>query len=248
LFKSDLGKLIIEASRSGSTIAHTNKTTLKKMLIPVPDISVQKQIEHTLNMLDKLKRAIDKFDNELALNPISSLKVIDKLEQMLGVLGELTDADNVRNMIRKGESKVIEFKETFGYDVRKGSREKYIETSALKTIIGFLNTDGGVLLVGVCDDGNIKGIDDEIRNFFKNKDKFLLHFTNRIKDRIGEEYYPLIDYKVIKVDEKLVLIVECKESEQPCYLDGEDFYVRTNPATGRLTGPKLVDYIRNHFR
>ena len=48
-----------------------------------------------------------------------------------------------------------EFKQTFSLDVKKGSKEKYIEKAALKTIGAFLNTEGGDLLVGVDDDGNI---------------------------------------------------------------------------------------------
>jgi len=44
-----------------------------------------------------------------------------------------------------------------------------------------------------------------------------------------------------------VLYVNCGKSEKPCYLDGKDFYVRTNPATDKLEGPKLVNYIKNHF-
>jgi len=33
----------------------------------------------------------------------------------------------------------------------------------------------------------------------------------------------------------------------PCYLDGVDFYVRTNPATDKLVGPKLVEYVKQRF-
>jgi hypothetical protein len=47
--------------------------------------------------------------------------------------------------------------------------------------------------------------------------------------------------------EKHVLIVECQQSKKPIYFEGRDFYVRTNPATDKLEGPKLVDYIQNHF-
>lgn len=74
-----------------------------------------------------MEESIKKFDKELALNPTTSVKVVEQLDQMLRVLEELTDADYVRNIIRKGESKVAEFKETFSYDVKKKSKEKYIE-------------------------------------------------------------------------------------------------------------------------
>jgi predicted HTH transcriptional regulator len=51
------------------------------------------------------------------------------------------------SLARSGESKIIEYKESFSLDIRKGSKEKYIELSALKTIVAFLNTNGGTLLV-----------------------------------------------------------------------------------------------------
>ena len=50
------------------------------------------------------------------------------------------------------------------------------------------------------------------------------------------------------VDVKHVLFVECKSSQAPCYLDRMEFYVRTNPATDKLEGPKLVEYVKNHFK
>ena len=43
------------------------------------------------------------------------------------------------------------------------------------------------------------------------------------------------------------MIVECKKSTKGCFLDKKDFYVRTNPATDKLEGLKLVEYIKNHF-
>jgi predicted HTH transcriptional regulator len=102
--------------------------------------------------------------------------------------------------------------------------------------------------VGVSDDGNIPGLELEINKIHKGiPDKFLLHFKNSLKTRIGEEFYPYIEYKLILVGENRVLIVKCKESKTPCYLDNAEFYVRTNPATDKLEGPKLVQYVKNHF-
>jgi len=170
------------------------------------------------------------------------------LDSMLEAIGGLTDADEVRNIIRQGESKNTEYKETLSLDVKKKTKEKYVELSALKTIVAFLNTEGGTLLLGVADNGELTGIDIEIDKFHKsNTDKFLLHMKNIIKTRIGEEFYPYIDYKLVAISDKNVLFVKCKESESPCYLDDAVFYVRTNPATDKLEGPKLVQYVKNHF-
>ena len=69
-----------------------------------------------------------------------------------------------------------------------------------------MNTDGGTLLVGVNDNGDITGLDCEIDKFHKNLDKFLLHFKNLIKAQVGEGFYPLIDYRVVQVSNKSILL------------------------------------------
>ncbi len=247
-FRSDLGRLVLQSLTSGAVIPHLNKSDLEQATIALPLFDDQKQILVTQQKLSDLKQAIDSFDSELALNPTSSQSILAQLDSMLEAISGLTEADEIRNITRQGESKFIEFKETLSLDVKKQTKEKYIELSALKTIVAFLNTEGGVLLVGVSDDVEIPGIDVEIDKFHKgNTDKFLLHFKNLLKARIGEEFYPYIEYKLVPVAENRVLIVKCKESKSPCYLDNAVFYVRTNPATDKLEGPKLVQYVKNHF-
>jgi predicted HTH transcriptional regulator len=109
-----------------------------------------------------------------------------------------------------------------------------------------MNSDGGVLIVGVADNGDLIGLENEINKFYKNNDSFLLHVKNAIKNRIGEQFYPFIDYRLVELENKVILYVECLPSNSAVYVDSKDFYVRTNPATDKLEGPKLVSYINNH--
>jgi len=161
---------------------------------------------------------------------------------------ENSDEEKVKQIISQGETDKIEFKQTLSFDIKKQSKEKYIELAVLKNINGFLNSRGGVLLIGISDNGDCAGIDSEINKLFKGSvDNFLLHFKNILKTNVGEDFYPFIEYDIIKVDKKIILRVNCKRSKKPCYLNGKDFYVRTNPATDKLEGPRLVNYIQNHF-
>lgn len=249
-FRSDLGKLILQSLTLGAYIPRLNKGDLEQVTVALPPIPEQEQILATQQKMYDLKQAIDDFDKELALNPTSSNSMLGQLDAMLDVIGSLTDTDKVRNLIRQGESKTVEFKETLSLDVKKqtGKKEKYIEEEVLKTIVAFLNTEGGTLLIGVNDNGDVTGIDIEIKKFYqKNTDKFLLHFKNRVKEKIGEEFYPYFEYKVISINDYQILMVECSPSESPCFLDGKEFYVRTNPASDKLEGQKLIEYIKNHF-
>lgn len=248
-FNSKLGQLSLESLTSQSYIPNINKSDLLELDISLPTIDAQTEIVSSIKKLSLIKDKITSFEENLAVNPISSDYALKQIDLMLDVVGELADADKVKSMIRSGESKNVEFKETLSLDIKKQTKEKYIEDSAIKTVAAFLNTSGGTLLVGIADSGQINGIDKEIEMFHKAaKDKFLLHFKNLIRDRVGEQFYPFIDHKIVMVDSKEILCVDCVQSETEVYLDGKDFFVRTNPATDKLEGPKLVAYINHHFK
>lgn len=154
---------------------------------------------------------------------------------------------DIFDLITSRESKTLEFKQTLSVDVRTNEKQKYIETASLKTIAGFLNSDGGTLLIGISDNQEPIGLEDEINRFHKGStDKLLLHFTNLLRTHIGEEFYPLLDYRIVHLGEKPILRVDCIQSDQPCFI-GEDLYVRTNPATGKLTGRTMLRYINTRF-
>ena len=246
-FSSELGQLVLQSLYSGSVIPHINKSDLTNVFIPVPPLDEQKLIVDTESELNRLTKNIENFKRELSLNPRSANSIREKVVDLLEQLNLLSDADKIFSLVRKGESKTLEFKETLSLDVKKKAKEKYIEKSVLKTIVGFLNTDGGILLVGISNDGIIHGLQDEISGFHKNLDRFLLHFKNLIKDQIGEEFYPDINYRIVDVSDKNVLFIECSASSKPCFLDRKEFYVRTNPATDLLEGPKLIEYITRRF-
>ena len=62
-------------------------------------------------------------------------------------------------LIKRGESKTLEFKATLRWNLRENRQDDSVVThAALKTIAAFLNTEGGDLLIGVADDGSIVGI------------------------------------------------------------------------------------------
>ncbi len=246
---SELGTLTLKGIAYGSIAPMLNwEGQLSDANIPVPNLKNQKSIIAASNRLETLKKCIEELEQNLALSPLSTNAVLEQTESMLSAVGGLTDAERVMSLIRQGESGQCEFKESFALDLRKGTQEKYIELSSLKTIAAFLNTDGGTLLIGVEDEGGVPGLAHEIDALHKGKrDKFLLHFKNQLKSKIGEEFYPFVKHRTVLLGDSEVLIVEVSKGSKACFLDGKDFYVRTNPATDKLEGPKLVEYIQNHF-
>jgi hypothetical protein len=246
-FASKLGRLILNSLSSGSYIPNITLQSLSEASISIPPLKEQKEIVNTIFKLRKIKEAIGQFEDDLTVNPISSDQTLKQLDIMLEVVGGLADSDKVMSLIRGGESKHTEFKETLTLDVKKQTKEKYIELSAIKTIAAFMNSASGTLIIGVDDSGEVHGVDHEITKFYKTHDDYLLKFRNMVKERIGGQSYDFIDYRLVKISDKHVLLVECMESPIPIYVDDNDFYVRTNPATDKLDGPKMVTYITNHF-
>ena len=249
-FRSTLGRLVLDSLSSRTFIPHLNKKDIEQAIVALPELNEQKDIAHTHKKLHDLKNAINGFDAELALNPTSSSSILTQLDVMIDAIGKLTDADKVHAIVREGETKYVEFKETLSLNVKNQTNEKdkNLEIGALKTVVAFLNTDGGKLLIGVSDDGKITGLDAELDKFHKNTDKFLLYWTNLLRDQIGEKYHSFINHRMIHVDAKHVLLVECNQSRIPCYLNKRDFYIRINPASKKLEVPDAVEYVQSHFK
>jgi len=246
-FKSNLGKLSLDSIRYGF-MGSISKINLLKLEIPLPDIQTQKKIISIDKQIDNVQNNLNLLKDELAVNPlnVSTLNAIDDISSSIN---ELTTGDQLRGFIVSGESKTIEFKETFSLNVHSQQKDTAIEHSSLKTIVGFLNSKGGKLFIGVNDSQNITGIDKEIDKFYKGKaDSFLLHFKNNIDKHIGLQFSDYIDYDIQKLEGINVLVVECLESLKPCFLDEKDFYVRTNPSTDKLEGEKQWKYIQSHFK
>jgi hypothetical protein len=174
------------------------------------------------------------------------VRLLTELVRDLKPLSE-SIAHDIHLLIAADESKTLEFKETLSLDVRANKREKFIELMVLKTIAAFLNSDGGTLLVGVTDKHVPVGLEREISQFHcGSHDKFLLHFKNLLKSNIGEQFYPLISYLMVAVQGQPILRVDCRQADKPCFIEN-DFYVRTNPATDKIDGPKMLAYVQRRF-
>jgi len=98
-----------------------------------------------------------------------------------------TDEDEVENssiqginwldIIKKGESNQVEFKPCLLYNFKTKEGGIGVKYMISKTICGFLNSNGGVLFIGVNDNGNIQGLENYDYSLFQGenkKDKILL--------------------------------------------------------------------------
>lgn len=120
--------------------------------------------------------------------------VDDYLSTNAGIIGiDQYECDEIRKAIDSGESENVEFKSTLRTNLESGEKDVRMETAVLKTLVAFMNTEGGTLLIGVGDEGEITGIDE---SNFENRDKLNLHMTNLIKSRIGNDFLNYISFRL----------------------------------------------------
>jgi len=151
-------------------------------------------------------------------------------------------------LIQGGESENIEFKSTLRVNLYTKNNDQKIEMASLKTIAAFLNSKGGVLIIGVNDDGESLGLDSD---GFENDDKFYQHAISLIRDRMGSQNALYIHAEFEEYQGKKIFVVKCKPSLRPVYVKDQKeqrFFVRTGNSTTELGGRELEDYINLRFR
>lgn len=155
---------------------------------------------------------------------------------------------SINDIIVIGESSEVEFKSTLRVNLHTGSKDPKIELAVLKTIAGFLNTNGGILTIGVADDRTPLGIDPD---GFENEDRMSLHLVNLIKDRIGPTMMQFIHARFEDYDSCRVMVIECSKARTPVFVkDGniERFYIRTGPSTTELSASQTQEYIKQRYK
>ena len=160
---------------------------------------------------------------------------------------------DAEELIKRGESKSLEFKSTLRWSLKEDRRDdKGVTHATLKTVAAFLNTDGGDLLLGVADDGSIVGIE---RDQLENDDKFMRHLAQVVRNGMGDRAGTCIDPKTQIAQGKTVCVVSCQRSPEPVFLKWKgieatpegDFFVRQGPGTIKLSPDSAKEYIRTRF-
>ncbi|WP_407282327.1 DUF262 domain-containing protein [Methanolobus sp. WCC1] len=154
---------------------------------------------------------------------------------------------DIDSLIQNGESSAVEFKSTLRTNLHTGNKDPRMERVVLKTLAGFLNTNGGSLIIGVSDDGKAVGIDADD---FQNEDKMSLHLVNIVKSRMGPQAMTSIHPHFEDYNSSRVMVLKCDKANAPVFLndDGtERFYIRTGPSTTELPPSQTQDYIRQRY-
>lgn len=163
----------------------------------------------------------------------------------------IEDAE-LKKLILIGENEKLEMKSTLRYDLRQNIVNKNLEFVIAKTVSAFLNSDGGILIIGVDDDGNALGLEKDIETLSKKDiDGFELHLRNIIKKYLGSNFEKYLKVTFPTIDDKTICKVKILKSGKPVFanFEGKDgFYVRNGNSSIPKNREEQSEYEKLHWK
>ena len=185
----------------------------------------------------------------------SALRVpIHAKSETLSLNPRLLRLTKVEDIISKGESEYIEFKETWHFDIRQSEETgKKIKNSGLKlacikTVAAFLNSKGGVLLIGVRDNGELAGLERDCSLLTNSEDRLYREIATTLSNSIGIDKKFFYSVNLLKLEGKTIcriLVQPQPHSKTWVNFKGEKsdmFYIRNGNQTEELSGGSADSY------
>ncbi len=140
-----------------------------------------------------------------------------------------------------------------GIQILKASQRNEIEIAVLRTIAAFMNSRGGILLVGVKNNGYVSGIEVDYE-LFSDADVWTQHLKSLISLHIGKDVMMNIEVKIVPYCGKTVAIVQVRKSLKPIFMEYElqgdkkiVLFIRALNTTEPLDPKDYRDYFRQNW-
>ncbi len=198
---------------------------------------------------------IEAFEEFLAARRKLIVDAINSYMEKLIAEPEPEPAYTLEDLLAAGESASLEYKSSLRWDVQQQKMNMDLRKMVFKTIAGFLNVEGGALLLGVADDGTILGVEHDlsqkprVMNAY-DRDKFGQLFQSSLLEYLGAEFNPYIHLSLEEQRGHTVAIVKVDPSPKPVYLkdkNNTEFYIRAGNTTKLLDVEAAHNHISMHW-
>jgi hypothetical protein len=190
---------------------------------------------------------VDRFQDFLAERRRLMADAINEYMQGLVSEEESHDVVLLHELIARGESAQLEFKTSLQWDARENKVNKILLHSVVKTIAGFMNTEGGTLVIGVEDGGAPYGIEHDIKSLSGTRDRFEQRLVRLIADSIGTEFSHLAKIRYEQLEGHELCVVNVNRAPEPIFAKGPNgessFYVRSGNATRSLDPEETTKFV-----
>jgi type I restriction enzyme, R subunit len=126
------------------------------------------------------------------------------------------------------------------------------EDAVVKTVAGFLNTDGGTLLIGIGPDRQVVGLDyDYPRVKPSNGDGFVNWLTTHLTNAFGHAAVMRTRARIVIHDGHEICRLDVAQSSQPVWAKTSKgdrvFFVRMNNSTRKLPEAEIQTYVADRW-
>ncbi len=165
-------------------------------------------------------------------------------------------SSGLADLLAVGESQTVEYKSTARWNVHTGQADKKMEHVITKTVCGFLNAEGGSLLIGVDDDANVLGLGDDMQTLGNkaNRDGYELFLRQHLDNSLSVQTAGIVRISFEQVGDADVCVVSVAASGKPVFSKpheggqgSTEFWVRIGNATKQLHGDDMIEYQSSHW-
>jgi uncharacterized repeat protein (TIGR03833 family) len=223
----------IPGESSDETNQNWNESEYQKYLDEISNYRHQTTPQFEIQPVQIATKIISKSEvpkNEDKFNEFKKTFQIDSKEKEFRLAGNIPAADGRKKDQKKNE-----------HDIKK---EISIALSA------FGNTMGGKLFIGVDDDGNVVGLDDDLKKCGDSFDKFTREVQKSIDDFTQDSVFTNEIIISIGEDHSFLQLEALPFRQNPIYLhddNQEEFYIRGFGTSKKLSTINTVNYIQKNF-
>jgi len=165
---------------------------------------------------------------------------------------EYKKGEDLKELLLAGENEKLEMKSTMRFDIREGKINSKMEYIVAKSISSFLNSEGGTLIIGVDDNGNVLGLEKDYQTLTKqNPDGFQLHLRQIIKKYLGYFFEKYITISFPHLDGKEICVLQISKSGRPVFVTyegNEFFFVRNGNSSIPKNRREQSEYEKLHWK
>jgi hypothetical protein len=158
----------------------------------------------------------------------------------------------LRELIQKGESQTVEFKETAFLNLRTQTKDGNQRSAIVETVASFMNRkEGGILFIGIDNNGRVIGINQEypvVNPQRANWDSYQSFLTNILVDSLeGNSFDNKFRIERYTEEGKDICCIKVVASDAPVYIKG-DFFLRIENQTRKLNSRDSLQYVRANWK
>jgi FixJ family two-component response regulator len=166
------------------------------------------------------------------------------------------DLRSIADLLQGEARDTLEFKRSFCWNGQEDGEDRDLILETLQTIAAFLNSDGGALLLGVANDRQLFGLNQDYPclgrsypDLAKARDQFQRYLMDQVENHIGKQFTPYLKIRFEQIEEKDLCAVYVRKADRLALLKESKnsktlaLYTRVGNSSRPQTVPEIYNWL-----